>query len=164
MVMTPQVLRERIARLAEHDDPELLAALDALLYRCAQAEAKVADLSAQQIEASLEDARQRGLIRSTRDADGELVESPVERRLRRIGECEGLEVLRAELAAMQPVIPLRTRLVHDTDPQPPRIGIGGLDVQYGAALSDVARQMGLDPRDVASHAAAIEIERAGGRR
>lgn len=117
-----------LAALGEADEDRALAAVSALQARAntatsdlataraslTQAEAAVRTLTAAQLGVQVDAILQaegfsKGKIRRSHDSAGQLTVGPVETFIRKLGADAGLEVMKAQLAAMPVIVPLGQR-------------------------------------------------------
>lgn len=152
-VVLVEGLRSR-ASAAERERDEARTELSAVQAQLTAAKAGLAVASKARLDALITGAIRDGKIKSVRDANGALVTSARELRLRKIGaEPNGLAAVEAEIAELDVIVPIGRRPVAEGTTEPTKkplaaLGAGGEDPQLEAAMEEVASDLGIDVKDM----------------
>jgi len=148
-----EALRTR-ATTAEQERDTARTELAALNTQLSAARAGLAVASKARLDALISGAIRDGKIKITRDPKtGDKIVSARETRLRKIGaEPNGLAAVEAEIAELDVIVPVGKRPIAEGTEEPTKQPIAALgagdDEQLNAAMEDIARDLGLDIKDM----------------
>lgn len=145
-------LRSELAAATEERDTAIKDR-DAALKEATELKAKIAKLDGDKVESVLAAAYKAGKLLRRKDENGKDAPSLREPRLRRIAKEGGIAELEAELAEMPVVAPLGANgaVLAEADPNP-KATVGAIP---SSVLANTAKQLGLKPEELETHAATL---------
>ena len=111
-----------------------------------------------QIDVLIAQAYKDGKLKAAKDEDGKPIQSKRELRLRKVGERDGINALKDEIAELERIVPIGDPPVQRATPAPAKTDLGaGSDSDENPYISVVAQDLGLTAEEVTAYTKQYEI-------